>query len=308
MDLDVFCRQSRVVLVVGKGGVGKSTVTATLARAAADVGISSLVLALDNATTIPTLFGVPGRLSYAEQLVYGNDQATVHAQLLTPDEALLEYLDGHGLTRAARRLATSGVLDVVATAIPGVREVLVLGKIRQLADDHPSELLIVDAPASGHALSFLTSASGLLRVARAGPLHDQAAHVETLLREPARSQVLLVTLAEETPVNETVETAYRLEDEVGVALAGVVANAVLSHRDHLDLPADASIDPVLAAHLELAATLRISREALESEQLDRLGHDLPLPRAVLPRWFATELGPDALAALAGALRVGIGAW
>ena len=124
----------------------------------------------------------------------------------------------------SRRLVSSGVVDVVATAIPGIRDVLVLGKVKQLERDRVADLIVVDAPATGHAVTFLTSASGLLDAARGGPVRTQAADVVELLSDPTRCRVVLVTLPEEMPVSETVEAAYQLEDRAGVQLGPVVVN------------------------------------------------------------------------------------
>jgi anion-transporting ArsA/GET3 family ATPase len=233
MDREQFCRQSRVLVVAGKGGVGKTTVTAALARMAADAGLDVLVVGLDDAGALPMLFGVDVTFGYDEVLLYtgaagasdGSGGGRVQGRVITPDDALLEYLMDHGLRRVAKRLVSTGVLDVVSTAIPGIREILVLGKVKQLERAATPDLLLLDAPATGHAVRFLTSANGLMDAARGGPLRTQAAEVVEMLHDPERLQVLLVTLPEETPVNELVETAFRLEDEVGVMLGPVVVNA-----------------------------------------------------------------------------------
>ena len=112
--------------------------------------------------------------------------------------------------RISKRLVSSGALDVVATAIPGIRDILVLGKIKQLERGSGADLILVDAPATGHAMTFLSSAQGLLDAARSGPVRAQAAEVVELLTDPERCQVALVTLPEEMPVNEVVEAAYQL--------------------------------------------------------------------------------------------------
>ena len=137
----------------------------------------------------------------------------------------MEYLEDHGLKRVSKRLAHSGILDVVSTAIPGIRDVLVLGKVKQLERDGVADLILVDAPATGHAITFLTSASGLVGAARGGPLRTQAQDVVELLSDPARCRVVLVTLPEELPVSETIESAYTLEDTAGVQLGPVIVNA-----------------------------------------------------------------------------------
>ncbi len=97
---------------------------------------------------------------------------TVRARTITPDDALLEYLGDHGLRRVSKRLMSSGIIDLVAGAIPGIRDVLVLGKIKQIERSHLADLVLVDAPATGHTMTFLSSAGGLLDAAgavRSGP-------------------------------------------------------------------------------------------------------------------------------------------
>ena len=129
------------------------------------------------------------------------------------------------MRRFSKRLLSSGIIDIVAGAIPGIRDILVLGKIKQIEQQRVADLVLVDAPATGHAMTFLSSAAGLLDAARGGPIRAQAADVVALLSDPARCQVALVTLPEEMPVNEVVEAAYQLEDKVGVALGPVIVNA-----------------------------------------------------------------------------------
>ena len=199
---------SRVTIVAGKGGVGKTTVTAVLARAAADAGLRVLVVELDGK---PVLGELVDGLSF---------------EPISASAALAEYLRDHGFGRVAKRLSTSGVIDVVATAAPGIDDIVVLGKIKQLERSGKWDVIVVDGPAAGHAVTFLTSAAGLRESVRSGPVRTQAEDVLELLNDPARAQVILVTLPETTPVNEVVETAYTLEDRVGVRLGPVVVNGV----------------------------------------------------------------------------------
>ncbi len=316
MDREAFCRQSNVVVVAGKGGVGKTTVTAALARMAADIGLEVLVVELDDAGGLPVLFGRDAAFDYDEKVLYDPpDGGRVRGRVITPDGALVEYLEEHGLRRVAKRLVSTGVLEVVATAIPGIREVLVLGKVKQLERSGTSDLIVLDAPAAGHAVTFLTSALGLMDAARSGPLRVQAQEVVELLRDPARCQVMLVSLPEETPVNELIETAYRFEDLVGVALAPVVVNACYPVRTHL------LADPVAAAEaanadppgsteavrLTAAARFRTTRQDLQAIQLGRLAAGLPLPQLLLPYQFNADLGPEQLGALSQAFGAAIDA-
>jgi anion-transporting ArsA/GET3 family ATPase len=315
MDREAFCRQSKVVIVAGKGGVGKTTVTAALARMAADVGLEVLVVELDDAGGLPVLFGREIAFDYAGAALYSNPGSggRVWGRVITPDEALVEYLEDRGLRRVARRLMATGVAEVVATAIPGIREILVLGKVKHLERSGEADLIIVDAPATGHAVTFLTSAAGLVDAARGGPLRLQAEEVVDMLRDPARCQVMLVSLPEETPVNELMETAFQLEDLVGVALAPVVVNAcypVLSHlRANPMAAAEAANvalpDQPLSARLRAAASFRAIRQGLQSVQLARLADGLPLPQLPLPYQFTADLGPEELGALSEALGAGI---
>ena len=317
MNREAFCRQSNVVVVAGKGGVGKTTVTAALARMAADLGLEVLVVELDDAGGLPVLFGREAAFDYSEAVLYESPGSggRVKGRVITPDDALVEYLEDHGLRRVAKRLVSTGVLEVVATAIPGIREVLVLGKVKQLERSGTSDLIVLDAPAAGHAVTFLTSALGLMDAARGGPLRVQAQEVVELLRDPARCQVMLVSLPEETPVNELIETAYHFEDLVGVALAPVVVNTcypVLSHllTDPVAAAEAANADPpdpVEATRLAAAARFRATRQDLQSIQMARLAAGLPLPQLVLPYQFTADLGPVQLGVLSEALGAAIDA-
>jgi anion-transporting ArsA/GET3 family ATPase len=313
MDVATFCAESRVLVVAGKGGVGKTTVSAALARTAARAGLSVLIIELEGRPGIATAFGGTGSLGYGEKVLLAAEAGgTVRGRRLTPDDALLEYLADHGLERISRRLVSSGMVDVVATAIPGIRDVLVLGKVKQLERDRIADLIVVDAPATGHAMTFLTSASGLLDAARAGPVRSQAADVVELLGDPARCRVMLVTLPEEMPVSETVEAAYQLEDRAGVQLGPVVVNGWDQLPTGLSLTVDAAAAEAGArltqgqsAVLEEARRFRLRRCELAAEQVARLGRELPLPQLRIPQLAAPTIGPPELARLSDALACGI---
>ena len=188
---------SRVTIVAGKGGVGKTTVTAVLARAAADAGHRVLVVELDGKPVLGELAG------------------DLPCESIGAPAALEEYLRDHGFGRFAKRLSSSGVIDVVATAAPGIDDIVVLGKIKQLERSGRWDVIVVDGPAAGHAVTFLLAAAGLRDAVRGGPVRTQADDVAAMLGDPARAQVVLVTVPETTPVNEAIETAYALEDRVG---------------------------------------------------------------------------------------------
>jgi anion-transporting ArsA/GET3 family ATPase len=312
-----FFGSSRLVIVAGKGGVGKTVVSAALARAAALTGRSTLLIEVEGKSGLPAIFG---QTSLAE-IGLGYDEATlspgggpeaageIRARTLTPDAALLEYLRDHGLSRISRRLVNSGALDVVATAAPGIKDILLLGKVKQLERGDAADLIVLDAPAAGHAITFLQSASALLDTVKVGPINTQARDVLELLTDHERCQVVLVTLPEETPVNELVETAFNLEDRVNVGLGPVVVNGLYPELPGLDadpeqaaLEAGTSLRGGEPAALAAAARFRRDRMALQAEQIARLEDRLPLPLLRLPFQFTTDIGPAEVDALAAALR------
>ena len=328
MDIRAFCSQSRVMIVAGKGGVGKTTLVAALAHLAAGAGLSVLVVELEGRTGVSTAFGGSGGLGYAGEVLHAAgatgfgdaavDEAavippgTVHARTITPDDALLEYLDDHGMKRFSKRLLSSGIVDLVAGAVPGIRDILVLGKIKQIEQQRVADLVLVDAPATGHTMTFLSSAGGLLDAARGGPIRSQAADVVALLSDPARCQVTLVTLPEEMPVNEVVEAAYQLEDKVGIALGPVIVNAAYPPSTALGTPAadtvaDAGVDvdPELVDALEAARRFRQRRHELQEAQVKRLAEELPLAQLRAPYLFVDAIGPLELDVLSRALGDGI---
>ncbi len=183
---------------------------------------------------------------------------------------------------------------------------------RDLARSTEPDLIVLDAPAAGHAITFLQSARGLADAVKVGPINAQATDVLELITAPERCQVVLVTLPEETPVNELVETAFNLEDRVGVSLGPVVVNGLYPRREGIDT------DPVVAAEaagaslrkgeadeLAEAAEFRRHRVELQKGQLGRLADRLPLPQLHLPYLFQADLGLAELDLLAAELLEGI---
>jgi Mrp family chromosome partitioning ATPase len=309
VDPKQFLTTSGVIIVAGKGGVGKTAVSAALAMASSSVGLRTLIIEVEGKSGLASLFD-------SEQLSYSDIQfipprlgvGEVTARTVLPEDALLDYLKDHGLKRISGRLVSTGALDVVATAVPGISDILVLGKIKQLERSGLFDLIIVDAPAAGHAITFLRSASGLEDAVKVGPINAQAKDVLGLLNDPTRCRVILVTAPEETPVNELIETAYSLEDEVGVSLGPVVVNGVLAELPGLQLSteqaaaeAEVSLRQVEAEQLADAAQFRLQRTALQRAQLDRMAKELPLPQLLLPYVFTTQLNPNGMSTLADSL-------
>jgi anion-transporting ArsA/GET3 family ATPase len=309
MDPVRFFASSRVLIVAGKGGVGKTATAATIATAAARTGLSVLLVEVAGKSAIGPMFEADHK-GY-EQTVLSDaagEIGEIRGQSLTPDDALVEWLAEHGFRRIAKRMAKTGILEVVATATPGIKDILVLGKIKQLEVSHDADLIVVDAPAAGHAIGFLQSPAAVLDAARTGVINRQGRDVLELVQDGDRCRVTLVTLPEETPVNELIETSFALEDEVGLTLGPVVVNAVLPPITGLmDLPkrAPRGVDRHEMSDLGAAATLRHHRQEMQREQIERMARDLPLPQLMLPQVFGTHLRAAELETLADALLAGI---
>lgn len=227
----------------------------------------------------------------------------LRARQIGPDDALADYLEKAGLGAVSRRLSKTGAMEVVSTAAPGIRDLLTLGKIRQLEQAGDADLIVVDAPAAGHAMTFLTAAAGLADSTTSGPVRDQADQVLEMFGNADRCQVVLVTLAEETPVSETIETAYSLEDEVGIKLGPVVVNGLWPALDGLAEAAASTTGAKgqrrrAAMVAAAAADHRLARISSQQDEVKRLSGELPLPQVHLPFLFRAEFGPTELNELA----------
>ncbi len=306
----------RLVVVTGKGGTGKTTVAAALAIAAASAGRRVLVAEVGLDEHIPVLLA-PGTSPVGYE---GRDlRKHLRVMRIDPYEALAEYLGLQiGLRGLARRVLGNHSFRQLMDAAPGWRELITLGKIWHLEqmkqkDGKPRfDLIVVDAPATGHGLTFLDVPRVVGSAVRAGPLRRHAGWVEDMVRDPKRTALLPVSLAEELPARETAELVARLRDQVGVAVDRVVVNAVTAAPfppglDDLDawlarLPADLVVPgaPSPGTLAACAAHLR-ARHELNARWMRVLADTTKLGLVVLPRIARGVHGPDDLAPLAEAL-------
>jgi anion-transporting ArsA/GET3 family ATPase len=203
-----FLTAQRVLIVAGKGGVGKSAVAGSLALLAARSGLRVLLVSFD-AETIE----VP-----AHELL---EKVTV-----TPGNALTDYLASKGMGLISRQLAKSGIVELVATTAPGLDDLLVLGRIKAFENELRADIIIVDGPAAGHAIDLVRAPLQLKRALSSGPIAQQADEVLAMLADGARCKILMVTTPAMTPVQETVEAATELRDDVHIVLAPVVVNKI----------------------------------------------------------------------------------
>ena len=254
MDPNQFFTASRVFIVAGKGGVGKSKIAAALTLAANRCGLTSLLVETDGKP-------VPSGISSLS---------------LTPPEALREYLDTKGLGRISRLMITAGVLDVITSAAPGTDDLLVLGKVKHLERSDAADVIVVDGPAAGHAITMLRTPQAISDSVKSGAVRLQADEILEMLRDGSRCQVVLVTIPEPTPVQECIETAYALEEEVGVKLAPIVVNQVDTSQP-LDIPLSLSEHSALAQ----AAEFRNAQILRHHTNVIKLDEQLPLAQLIV---------------------------
>ena len=268
----------RLHVVTGKGGTGKSTVAAALALALAGSGRSVLLCEVEGRQGIARMFDVDP-LPYAERRLArglqdaGGRAGQVHALHIDPESALLEYLAMYyKLGRAGKALDRFGVIDFATTIAPGVRDVLLTGKVFEAAqrnarnkDANTYDAIVLDAPPTGRIAQFLGVNSELAGLARVGPIKAQADKVMALLRSP-RTAVHLVTLLEEMPVQETADGIAELR-AAGLPVGGVVVNLVRP-RDlgpgALEEVRTGDVDRTAIAEELTRATAGVTRELVDS--------------------------------------------
>ncbi|BCB80391.1 ArsA-related P-loop ATPase [Phytohabitans flavus] len=219
---------ARLHVVTGKGGTGKTTVAAALALALAAGGHRTLLAEVEGRQGIAELFGL-GPLPYEERKVAGTaDGGEVRALAVDPELALLEYLDMfYRLGAAGRALRKFGAIDFATTIAPGLRDVLLTGKVKE-ATTRTAErrrvyhAVVLDAPPTGRIGRFLNVTAETARLAKVGPIKTQSENVAAFLRSPMTS-VHVVTLLEEMPVQETVDAIADL-DGLGIPVGKVIVN------------------------------------------------------------------------------------
>jgi anion-transporting ArsA/GET3 family ATPase len=294
----------KLLFVTGKGGVGKSTIAASIGLLAAEQGKRTLVCEVDAKGNLADFYEAGATAFTPREL-----QPNLWVMSMDTEESLKEYLS---LQLKIPLLAKIGPLartfDFIANAAPGVKEILTIGKVAWEVKEHHYDLVVVDSVASGHIIGQLTAPQGINELVQVGMVRNQTQWMLDILTDPAKTGVVIVSAPEEMPVAETIELADRLNTETQVDLAAVVVNRVLpelfTEREEalfeslrvperveaLSAAAGGDVSPVLDA-AELAVTLRRTR----AEHLATLRRalDPTLPMLYVPYLFTRSHGARA---------------
>ncbi len=300
----------RFLIVTGKGGVGKTTVCAAEALALAAKGKRVLVAMCNAKERLSAMFGSDLVGEEVTRVVPpGPSGGGVWAVNMNPEKALEEY----GMLVLKSRALYAILFDnkYVRTffrAVPGMAEWAMLGKAWWHTTEEDGrgaprfDVVILDAPATGHGLDMLRVPQVLVDVVPSGLLRRDAERAYQMFRDPARCAVVLVTLPEEMPTSETIELAHALKDELGIQVGKVVVNCVLpplfsrDERAALESYTPSGSSPAEAAIA--AGRDRATRERVQAESLARLSKELPVAPAFLPLLLEDAAQPSAIRELA----------
>ena len=300
--------QRRLRFVLGKGGVGKSTVAAALGLAGARAGGRALVVEVSGQQRLSQLF-------HAREV--GDDEPTellpgLFGVSIDAEHATEEYLAGQLKVRPLVELLTrSKAFHTFAAAAPGLPELVTIGKVWSLAialeDGRPAwDTVTVDCPATGHGIALLETAGNIEELAAGGPIRDQAARIQEVVAHPAATGIVVVARPLELAVTEAIEATQILRRH-GLPVAAAVLNGVLPERFGRDDAAALGVVARAAGPVGEAARValrHLERQEDDAAYLGRLAEGTGLPVTTLPEIVRPRLEPDDLVILADALTAG----
>ena len=297
--MEALLGSRRLLYVTGKGGVGKTTVAAAIGLAAAESGRRTIVCEVSEQDRVSRSFKREGVTAETEVELADN----LWAITIDPSQALQEWLAKQlGGGAPLRMLTRSHAFQYFMAAAPGAKELITIAKVWELAQqsrwderNRTYDLVVVDAPASGHGLAMLTTPRTFGEIARVGPIRRQAAKIQELLGDPESTGYVAVALPEEMPIVETLELGRKLPDAVGQGLEAIIVNGVWPERfSAKDVKAIRAAtrnghDPEAVAALH-AALAEHDRAVLQRTHLDRLERESDALVLTLPYLFESELG------------------
>jgi anion-transporting ArsA/GET3 family ATPase len=293
----------RLVVVTGKGGVGKTTVAAALGLVAARAGKRTVICEVAEQERLAGLFGVEESGHDERELA-----ARLHTVSVDPERAKAEWLRYQlKSSTLAGVLGGSSVFRYVSAAAPGLSELVTIGKVWDLAQlerrtgGSVFDLAIVDAPSTGHGLAMLRAPSTYASVARVGPIRRQALLIDRFLRDRKRTGVVVVALPEEMPVNETLDLERRLRGELEMKIDHAIVNGLYPERFRTEDARRLRAAAARGGPAVRAALAEHERVRGQRSQLRRLRRGLDARVATLPFLFEPELGLPQLEELAGRL-------
>jgi anion-transporting ArsA/GET3 family ATPase len=301
----------RLLVVAGKGGVGKTTVACALGFLAAERGKKTLIAEVDGAGRAATLLSArPAAVGEAREV-----HPSLSVMSVEGSAALAEYLQIIvPLKRVLQAVFASRIYQYFVAAAPGLKELMTIGKIWYEAERTTDadgarrwDLVILDAPATGHSLQYLGMPRAAHEVFRTGLVGRESEKLIDLLSDPKRTQVHLVTTAEEMPVNETLEMYEKVRAELGMPLGHLFVNRV--HQSALTsadvarlqeaLPGAGRDDRRLAREVLERAREEVGWAAINRLYQERLAAAVDLPTINLPFLFSQSFGFDEIKLLAG---------
>ena len=295
----------RILFVTGKGGVGKTTVALALGIEAARAGKRTIVCEVSSQESAARIFGHRD-IGFNEVEL----REDLYAISIDPDQSMREYLELQLPMKAMSDLLyRSKIFSYLAAATPGLREMVTIGKIWELALDERKtrsaqsyDLVIVDAPATGHGIGLMQSPKTFADIAKVGPMANQASTINRTITNHKRAGVVIVALPEEMPVNESATLETELIDKIGIAVDRVYMNALYPERfsegeiERIEAATDDAAGPTASA---LGAAIDEHRRAgAHREQLGRLRDLVRTDVEELPFVFTPRLGVAELDLLA----------